>query len=177
MSARSTRSDAVVDGLREWGLETFVHVPSSHVAPIIQGLEAGGVDGLLANREEEAVGIAGGLALAGRRVALVMQDNGFGNALTALTTFAKAYHVGLPVIANTRGGLGEYNAMIHSFSEAVPELLRAAGIRAEALGPAQSPDLWRRTTVASAELAVMTHRPIALLLDVMHPATAEEPAR
>lgn len=176
MSGRSARSDAVVEGLREWGLEIFVHVPSSHVAPIIGGLEAGGVDGRLANREEEAVGIAGGLALAGRRVALVMQDNGFGNALTALSTFAKAYHVGLPIVANTRGGLGEYNAMIHSFSDAVPELLRAGGIRTEALGPAQSPDLWRSTTVACAQLAVMTHRPIALLIDLMHPATAEAAA-
>ena len=174
MSGRTTRSDAVVDGLRDWGIEVFVHVPSSHVAPIIQGLEEGGVQSVLANREEEGVGIAGGLALAGRRVALVVQDNGFGNALTALTTFAKAYHVGLPIVANTRGGLGEYNAMIHSFSEAVPELLRAAGIRTESVGPAQSPALWRRTTTAMAELAVMTHRPVALLIDVMHPATAED---
>jgi sulfopyruvate decarboxylase subunit alpha len=176
VSGRTARSDAVVDGLREWGLETFVHVPSSHVAPIIEGLEAGGVDGRLANREEEAIGIAGGLALAGRRVAIVMQDNGFGNALTALTTFAKAYHVGLPIVANTRGGPGEYNAMIHSFSDAVPDLLRAAGIRVEALGPAQSPDLWRRTTVACAELALMTHRPIVLLMHLLLPATAEEAA-
>jgi sulfopyruvate decarboxylase subunit alpha len=174
MSGRSTRSDAVVQGLCDWGVEVFVHVPSSHVAPVITGLEEQGVRGVLANREEEGVGIAGGLALAGRRVALVMQDNGFGNALTALTTFAKAYHLGLPIVANTRGGLGEYNAMIHSFSEAVPDLLRAAGIRTEALGPAQSAALWRRTTVACAELAVMTHRPIVLLMDVMHPATAEE---
>jgi sulfopyruvate decarboxylase subunit alpha len=174
VSGRSTRSDAVVDGLCDWGIEVFVHVPSSHVAPVIQGLEAGGVRGVLANREEEGVGIAGGLALAGRRVALVIQDNGFGNALTALTTFAKAYHVGLPIVANTRGGLGEYNAMIHSFSEGVPDLLHAAGIRAERLGPTQSPALWRRTATAVAELAVMTHRPIALLMDVMHPATAED---
>jgi sulfopyruvate decarboxylase subunit alpha len=174
MSARSTRSDAVVDGLLDWEIEIFVHVPSSHVAPVIQGLEAGGVRGVLANREEEGVGIAGGLALAGRRVALVIQDNGFGNALTALTTFAKAYHVGLPIVANTRGGLGEYNAMIHNFSEGVPDLLRAAGIRAERLGPGQSAALWRRTTQAVAELAVMTHRPVALLMDVMHPATAED---
>jgi sulfopyruvate decarboxylase subunit alpha len=136
VSGRTTRSDAVVDGLTDWGVEAFVHVPSSHVAPVIRGLEERGVQGVMANREEEAVGIAGGLAMAGRRAALVIQDNGFGNALTALTTFAKAYHVGLPIVANTRGGLGEYNAMIHSLSEAVPDLLRATGIRAERLGPA-----------------------------------------
>jgi sulfopyruvate decarboxylase subunit alpha len=173
VSGTSARSRAVVDGLMDWELETFVHVPSSHVASIITGLRDKGVRDVMANREEEAVGIAGGLALAGCRVAIVMQDNGFGNALTALTTFAKAYHVPMPIIANTRGGLGEYNSMIHTFSEATPGLLAAAGIRAERLGPAEPAALWRTTTCAIAEHAVMTRRPVALLLDVMHPGSAD----
>ncbi|MDO8212522.1 thiamine pyrophosphate-binding protein [Conexibacter sp. CPCC 206217] len=173
MSGSHARYEAVVDGLLDWGLQTFVYVPSSHVAAIIAGLERNGVPGLMANREEEAAGIAGGLLLGGRRVAIVMQDNGFGNALTALTTFVKAYHLGLPIVANTRGGLGEYNAMIHTFCEAVPDLLKTAGIAAERLGPAESPALWRTTTRAVAEHAAMTHRPVVLLADVMHPGSAE----
>jgi sulfopyruvate decarboxylase subunit alpha len=137
MSASHARAAAVVAGLCDWEVETFVHVPSSHVAAIIRGLEEAGVPGLLVNREDEAVGVAGGLVLGGRRAAVVMQDNGVGNALTALTTFAKAYHVGLPIVANTRGGLGEYNAMIHAFSEGVGGMLAAAGIRVELLGPSR----------------------------------------
>ncbi len=54
-----------------------------------------------------------------------MQDNGFGNALTALTTFAVSYHLPLLIVANTRGGLGEYNSMIHTISAPVP---RPAGL-------------------------------------------------
>jgi sulfopyruvate decarboxylase subunit alpha len=173
VSGASARSDAVVSGLLDWGVETFVYVPSSHVATIITGLQDTGVRGLLANREDEAVGIAGGLILAGRRTAIVMQDNGFGNALTVLTTFAKAYHVGLPIVANTRGGLGEYNAMIHSFSEGVPGMLASAGVRVERLGPSEPPELWRTTTRAVAEHAVMTRRPVALLADVMHPGSLD----
>jgi sulfopyruvate decarboxylase subunit alpha len=173
VSATSARFEAVVGGLVDWGIETFVHVPSSHVASIITGLQDAGIEGVLVNREDEAVGVAGGLVIAGRRTAIVMQDNGFGNALTALTTFAKAYHVGLPIVANTRGGLGEYNAMIHSFSEGVPGMLSAAGIRVDRLGPAEPPDLWRTTTTAVAAHAYMTRRPIALLLDVMHPGSAD----
>ncbi len=165
--------DAAVDGLSDWGIETFVHVPSSHSAPLIRALQARGVTDVLANREEEAVGIAGGLAMTGVKAAIVMQDNGFGNALTALTTFAAAYHVGVPIVANTRGGLGEYNAMIHVFSEHVPALLAAVGIRVDTLGPADPPHLWRTTVRASAELAVMTRRPIVTLLDVLHPALEE----
>jgi sulfopyruvate decarboxylase subunit alpha len=162
--------DAVLDGLDDWGLERFVHVPSSHVAALITGLEARGTPGLLANREDEAMGIAGGLALTGARCAVVMQDNGFGNSLTALTTFVKAYHVGLPVIANTRGGVGEYNAMIHSFSAGVPAMLAAAGLHVEHLGSAHEPAAWRSTVQGACELAQTTYRPVVVLLDLLHPA-------
>jgi sulfopyruvate decarboxylase subunit alpha len=162
--------EAVLDGLGDWGLERFVHVPSSHVAALIAGLEARGVPGLLANREDEAMGIAGGLRLTAARCAVLMQDNGFGNALTALTTFVKAYHVGLPVLANTRGGVGEYNANIHAFSDGVPAMLAAAGVPVERLGPAHGPEVWRSTVHGACVLAETTHRPVVVLLDLLHPA-------
>jgi hypothetical protein len=66
--------------------------------------------------------------------------------------------------------LGEYNAMIHTFSEAVPDLLHAAGIRAEFLGPSNPAPAWRATTAAAVKLATDSHRPVVVLADVMHPA-------
>lgn len=172
MKPSNPHFDAVVDGLTDWGATDFVHVPSSHSAPVIRGLLAHGVRAVMANREEEAVGIAGGLALTGRKVAIVMQDNGFGNALTALGTFALAYHVPLPIFANTRGGLGEYNAMINTISEAVPDMLTRLGIRVERLGVSDLAVTWRSTVTAAAELAVIQHRPIVTLFDALHPALA-----
>jgi sulfopyruvate decarboxylase subunit alpha len=171
------RFDALVTGLRDWGVQDLVYVPSSHSAPVIRGLARAGVRAVMANREEEAVGIAGGLSLAGRRAVIVMQDNGFGNALTALATFAGAYHVPLPVFANGRGGPGEYNAMIHGISEAVPALLRAIGVRVEELTPSQSPEAWRMSASAAAELAWMQHRPVVTLFEALHPALALGGAR
>jgi hypothetical protein len=35
VSAAQARSNAVADGLVDWGIEAFVYVPSSHVASII----------------------------------------------------------------------------------------------------------------------------------------------
>jgi sulfopyruvate decarboxylase subunit alpha len=161
---------AVVDGLCSAGVATFTHVPSSHAAPVIRGLEARGVRSVLANREDEAIGIAGGLRLVNVRSAVVMQDNGFGNALTALTTFALAYHVGLPIIANERGGVGEYNSMIHAISDPVPGILRASGIRVERVSAADSPEYWRSSIEATATLAFMQRRPIVALFPALHPA-------
>jgi sulfopyruvate decarboxylase subunit alpha len=171
MARHNVFTKAIVDGLFEGGINGFVYVPSSHIAPVIRGLQERGMKGFLSNREDEAAAIAGGIVLGGTPSALLMQDNGFGNSLTALTTFVKAYHLGLPVIANTRGGLGEYNAMIHTFSESVPWLLRAAGIRFEVLRPSDPPDVWRITTAASVRLASDTHRPVVVLADIMHPAS------
>ncbi|TDD55965.1 thiamine pyrophosphate-binding protein [Saccharopolyspora elongata] len=175
MAGSNAYTDAAVAGVLDWEPELLVHVPSSHAAPLIRAFEQAGTPSVLANREEEAVGIAGGAALAGKRALIVMQDNGFGNALTALTTFAKAYHVGLPILANTRGGLGEYNAMIHEFSAAVPALLTTAGIHHTPLGPHVSPEAWRVTTRDLCRTAVMTRRPMVALLDLLHPAVELRP--
>jgi sulfopyruvate decarboxylase subunit alpha len=164
--------DAVVQGLLDWDVEVFVYVPSSHSAPVIRGLEARGIRAVMANREEEAVGIAGGLSLVGRRAAIVMQDNGFGNAITALATFAVQYHVTIPIFANGRGGPGEYNAMIHSVSEVVPDLLRAVGIRVERLGVSDRAEVWRETVASTSRLAQMQHRPMVTIFEALHPSLA-----
>jgi sulfopyruvate decarboxylase subunit alpha len=169
MKEANSRLQALVDGLSDWGIEQFVYVPSSHAAPVIRGLEAQGVKSVMANREEEAVGIAGGLALTGKKVAIVMQDNGFGNALTALATFAQSYHIGFPIFANTRGGLGEYNAMIHSISDPSPDLLKRLGIRVENLGISDSVEVWRSSTESVAKLAVIQRRPIVTMFESLHP--------
>lgn len=169
MKEANSRLQALVDGLTDWGIEQFVYVPSSHAAPVIRGLEAIGVKSVMANREEEAVGIAGGLALTGKKVAIVMQDNGFGNTLTALATFAQSYHIGFPIFANTRGGLGEYNAMIHSISDPSPDLLKRLGIRVENLGISDSVEVWRSSTESVAKLAVIQRRPIVTMFESLHP--------
>lgn len=170
MAGSNLYTRAISHGILDARPDLLVHVPSSHAAPMIRDIEASGIPCLLANKEDEAVGIAGGAVLAGARAVLIMQDNGFGNALTALTTFAAAYHVGLPIIANTRGGLGEYNSMIHSLCESVPEILRAARLTSVNLSVSSSPDYWRSTVQNVCTTAGMTRRPVIALADLLHPA-------
>lgn len=61
-------------------------------------------------REEEGIGILSGLALTGLPAVMIVQDNGIGNLLTALNTFAAPYHLPLLIVVARRGGLGEYNS-------------------------------------------------------------------
>lgn len=166
----------MVAALRELDCDFVAYVPSNSIAAIITGLEEAGDRTTVfpVSREEEAVGVIGALPLAGQFGAIVMQDNGFGNALTALTTFALAYHLPLLVVANTRGGLGEYNSMIHAISAPVPELLRASGIPVFGLDRRTGPDDWHGVVAEAGRHARMTHRPVVVLMEFFE--TAKEDA-
>lgn len=161
--------------------DLVAYVPSASIAPIIRELErvdaervkAGQDQGEQAvrsrvfavSREEEAVGVVGALPFAGKFGVIVMQDNGFGNSLTALTTFTMAYHLPLLIVANTRGGLGEYNSMIHSFSAGVPAMLAAAGVPVFRVDRRNTPQDWGATVSEAAKHARMTYRPVVVLME------------
>ncbi|WP_433332652.1 hypothetical protein [Spirillospora sp. CA-294931] len=161
---------AVAQGLWDAGADLIGYVPSASVAPVVAALVAadGGSGGASPrvfplSREEEAMGVLGALPLTGRFGAVVMQDNGFGNALTALTTFNAAYHLPLLIVANTRGGLGEYNSMIHVLCQHVPGLLDRLGIRVFELDRRSGPGDWRAVVAEAGAHARMTFRPVVVL--------------
>ncbi|MFG1924659.1 thiamine pyrophosphate-binding protein [Cryptosporangium sp. NPDC048952] len=168
-------AEAVANGIWAADVSRVGYVPSVTVAPVVAALVAadGGTDGVSPrvtplSREEEAIGVLSAVALTGGLGAVVMQDNGFGNALTALTTFPLAYHLPLLIFANTRGGLGEYNSMIHSISQPVPAILRAAGLPVVELDRRSSAADWRDTVQEAGVHAVMTYRPTVVLGSFWH---------
>lgn len=163
-------SRAVAEAIWAADVKRVGYIPSVTVAPVIEELVAidGGAGGISRrvtplSREEEAVGVMGAVSLGGGLGAIVMQDNGFGNALTALTTFSLSYHLPLLIFANTRGSLGEYNSMIHSISGSVPRLLEATNLPYVELDRRSSPGDWRAVVEEAAMHAVMTFRPVVVL--------------
>lgn len=165
-----TYAEASAAGIWESGVTQVGYVPSVSVAPVINALidTDGGNNGISKrvtplSREEEAIGLIGALPLAGRFGAVVMQDNGFGNSLTALTTFNISYHLPLLIFANTRGGLGEYNSMIHSISQYTPEILRRIGLPVFELDRRSDPADWQEVITEAGVHAKMTYRPVVVL--------------
>src|SRR5262249_32995783 len=130
MSAQSgvavdERSQAVIAGIEAVAPRYVLHLPSSTLKAIVQHfLESPDVRTFPIPREEEGIGILAGLALAGQPAVMIIQDNGIGNMLTATTTFPQAYHIPLLVVVARRGGLGEYNSMIHTISEHAESVLQ-----------------------------------------------------
>jgi len=164
------RHREVVEAVTALAPDGVAYVPSASIAPIINGVLDAHHNGDLplvfpVSREEEAVGIVGGYPFAGKFGVILMQDNGFGNALTALTTMAVSYHLPMLIVANTRGGLAEYNSMIHSISAPVPDLLRATGIPVFSLDRRNSAQDWGATVKEAGAHARMTFRPVVVLME------------
>ena len=162
------RSQAVIAGIETIAPEFILELPSSTLKTILAHfLQRSDVTTFPIPREEEGVGILSGLVLAGRRAIMVIQDNGIGNMITALATFPQAYHLPMLIITARRGGLGEYNSMIHHVSEHAEALLDAAGFRYFQLDHRSPLDDWTPTVVRSYEFAQITHRPVFLLVNLM----------
>ncbi len=163
------RSKAIVEGIEAIDPEFVLHLPSS----TLQLLLAHFLDQPTPRcvfpvpREEEGISILAGLALADRRALMIFQDNGIGNLLTSLLTFPQPYHLPIFGIVTRRGGLGEYNSMIHTISERAEALLDAAGVRWFQLDARVPIEDWAPTISRGYELATTTHRPVLVLVNLM----------
>lgn len=170
LSVSQNYASAVAEAFWASDVARIGYIPSVTVAPVINELVRfdGGAEGVSPrvtplSREEEAVGVLSSVALTGKLGGIVMQDNGFGNALTALTTWTLSYHLPLLIFANTRGSLGEYNSMIHTISSPVPRLLEATGIHYLELDRHSDPEDWKAVVTEAANHARMTFRPVVVL--------------
>jgi sulfopyruvate decarboxylase TPP-binding subunit len=168
----AARSRALVAGIEQVAPTHVLWLPSSTLRAAIEHVERRAREGAWVSfpltREEEGIGIAAGLTLAGARPLLVVQDNGLGNALTALTTFAQPYHLPLLLLVSQRGGLNEYNSMIHTLCERVDDILAAADLRRFTLDERVPVERWATTVVAAWEHAQMTHRPVIVLCNLLY---------
>jgi sulfopyruvate decarboxylase subunit alpha len=166
------RSQAVIDGIEAIDPDFVLHLPSSTLKLVLGHF----LDGPGARpgrrifpipREEEGISILSGLALAGRRAVMIFQDNGIGNLLTALLTFPQPYHQPVFGVVTRRGGLGEYNSMIHTISERSEALLDAAHVRWVQLDGRTPIEDWASTLERGYAFATTTHRPVFVLVNLM----------
>jgi phosphonopyruvate decarboxylase len=158
---------AVVDGLRAAKIDYFLYVPGTSLSPIIAAIaNLEGVALMPLAREEEGMGIMGGLALGGKRPVLVIQDNGLGNSQNALTTFLQAYHISSLILSARRGGLNEVNAAMFHFTEHVPQVLEALHIKTFQMGREIPPEEWSRMMPLAYKHSFISHRPVVVLLEL-----------
>jgi sulfopyruvate decarboxylase alpha subunit len=153
----------VCAGLQSAGCRQIVYVPDNPLSQILAVLGSHHPDirTTLATREEEAIGIAAGLALGGERPAVMMQSSGLGNAVNGLASLLVAYQLPALLVISMRGDPGEWNWAQVPMGRAVVPILDALGIQHLTVDRADQADECVR---ACAALAFGTRHPAAVLL-------------
>lgn len=113
-------------------IENFVGVPDSTLKHFIsRGLELKKL--LISTREEEAIGIATGMTLAGSNSLVFMQNAGFGNSISTITSLVQMYKIPLILLIGWRGYLSSDAPEHVLFGKIQPDLLKLLGIKSKIL--------------------------------------------
>jgi len=94
--------------LKEKGFNFYTGVPCSILKGVINYLsEAPDVPYIPATREDEAIGIATGAYLAGKKPVVLMQNSGLGNSIGTLASLVLLYEIPLLLLISWRGYQGK----------------------------------------------------------------------
>jgi len=104
-------------------IENFVGVPDSTLKYFIdEGLQNKKI--LIANKEEEAIGIGAGMILAGSPTVMFMQNAGFANSISTITSLIQLYEIPMIFLIGWRGYLKNDAPEHEKIGRIQPELLK-----------------------------------------------------
>ena len=104
-------------------IENFVGVPDSTLKYFIdEGLKNKKI--FIANREEEAIGIGAGMILAGSSTIMFMQNAGFANSISTITSLIQLYQIPMIFLIGWRGYLKDDAPEHEKIGRIQPKLLK-----------------------------------------------------
>ena len=114
------------------GVKNFVGVPDSTLKHFIdEGLKKEKI--LITTREEEAIGIATGMSLAGEKSLVFMQNAGFANSLSTITSLVQLYQIPMILLIGWRG-FSKNDAPEHEkIGKIQPELIKIIGLESKVI--------------------------------------------
>ena len=108
--ARRAWHEIVLDVLKANEVRLIPYVPDNVLKPLIASIHADPYFTAFSTaREEEAVGIVAGAAMAGLRGMVLMQTSGFATLANVLASLPCAYQIPVLMMVSERGTLGEFN--------------------------------------------------------------------
>jgi sulfopyruvate decarboxylase TPP-binding subunit len=113
--------------LLQSGIENFVGVPDSTLKHFIsEGLKIKKI--IISTREEEAIGIAVGMSLSKSKSLVFMQNAGFANSLSTITSLVQMYKIPLIFLIGWRGYLSNDAPEHKKIGKIQPDLMKLMGI-------------------------------------------------
>jgi len=114
------------------GIEDFIGVPDSTMKYIIdEGLKKNKI--LIATREEEAIGIASGISMSGKNSLVFMQNAGFANSLSTITSLVQLYEIPMILLIGWRGYLKNDAPEHEKIGKIQPKLIKDLGLNSRIL--------------------------------------------
>ena len=116
--------------LEKKGIENFIGVPDSTIKYFIdEGLKKKKI--LITTREEEAIGIATGMSLSGGKSLVFMQNAGFANSLSTITSLLQLYKIPIILIIGWRGFLKNDAPEHEKIGKIQPDLIKTIGLESK----------------------------------------------
>lgn len=177
MPVSAGNSKLVYDALLGVGVELMTALPETWLVHLIR-LAEDDPDMALVRlaKEEEGIGIATGVHLAGKKSALLMQNHGMLQSVNGIVSCAQLYKIPLLMLISDRGHLGERDPWQTEGGKVTRRVLDALGIVHVELS---APEAVAHTMAKAMTLAQASLSPVALLLtrDLMweEPALVVEP--
>ena len=113
-------------------IENFVGLQDAKIKYFIdEGLRYKKI--LIATREEEAIGIATGMSLAKSPSLVFMQNAGFGNSISTITSLVQLYKIPLIFLIGWRGYLPDDAPEHIKFGKIQPELIKSLGLKSKVM--------------------------------------------
>ena len=114
------------------GIENFIGVPDSTMKHFVdQGLRKKRI--IIATREEEAIGIAVGMSLSKSPSLVFMQNAGFANSLSTITSLVQLYQIPLIFLISWRGYLKNDAPEHTKIGRIQPKLLKSLNLKSKIL--------------------------------------------
>ena len=115
------------DFLLKHGINNFIGVPDSTLKNFItQGIKKKKI--LIATREEEAIGICTGMLLSDSPSLIFMQNAGFANSLSTITSLVQLYKIPIIFLIGWRGYLSDDAPEHTKIGKIQPELIKILGL-------------------------------------------------
>ena len=113
-------------------IENFVGVPDSTMKYFIdQGLKKKKI--LISTREEEAIGIAVGMSLSKSHSLVFMQNAGFANSLSTVTSLIQLYEIPIIFLIGWRGYLKSDAPEHQKIGKIQPQLIKSLGLESKVI--------------------------------------------
>lgn len=140
-------------------IDNFVGVPDSTLKYFIsEGLKKKKI--LIATREEEAIGIASGMSLSNSRSLVFMQNAGFANSISTITSLVQLYKIPMIFLIGWRGYLSSDAPEHIKIGEVQPIILKTIGLSSRIVKDENWKEscLWALKTSKTSSCALIVRR-------------------